>query len=78
LDKTTESLLAELGSAIERGNAKQVEDIIFELGQIRTFQNQVLDEIVEQLLMLLESESMYSSPLATHLLNFFEFESRAH
>lgn len=64
-----------LRSRLVQQDEEGVQDAIFNLGAIRNDWTKIPDAIVESLLTLLRSEEMYKSPLAGHVLNFFEFES---
>ncbi len=65
----------QLRSCLTQHDEEGVQDAIFDLGGIRNGWAKTPDEVVERLLTLLRSEEMYKSPLAGHVLNFFEFES---
>jgi hypothetical protein len=70
-----EERLARLGECLANGDGDGVRDAVFGLNSINNGWEVVPDEIVERLLTLLRSEQMYESPLAGHVLNYFEFES---
>lgn len=68
--------IARLRENIELGDEDGVQQAVFELNPVFNGWKRVPDEVVEQLLTVLRDEKMYSSHLAAHVLNFFEFESR--
>lgn len=70
-----EGKFTRLLECIDAHDADGVQRAVFDLGAIRNNWAVIPDEVVERLLTLLRSESMYKSDLAGHLLNFFEFES---
>jgi len=54
-----------------------VQEAIFDLGACRTGHwHSAPDEIVDGILSLLKQPSSLESPVASHVLNYFEFESR--
>jgi hypothetical protein len=57
-------------------NEDGVRDAIFELGEVRRGWDRVPDEVVDGLLAILTQEQAFTSHLAGHLLNYFEFETR--
>jgi hypothetical protein len=67
--------LAQLGEHLALGNEHAVQRVIFELGPIHNGRESVPDDVVEGLLTILRNTEMYTSPLAGHVLNYFEFES---
>jgi hypothetical protein len=69
------SKIAWLRENIELGDEDGVRQAIFDLSPVHSGWKRVPDEVVEQLLTELRNEEMYSSALAAHLLNYFEFES---
>ncbi len=68
--------MARLRENIELGGEDGVQQAVFGLSPALNGWKRAPDEVVEQLLTILAEEKMYSSALAAHLLNFFEFESR--
>jgi hypothetical protein len=64
-----------LRECIALGNADGVQQVIFDLGPIPNRWRAVPDEVIERLLTLLRSDDMYDSPLAGHVLNYFDFEA---
>lgn len=65
-----------LRNAVTNCSAPEVEHEIHELSfQITQGPGRVPDEIAEEILALLNSENMFDSDMAAHLLNFFQFES---
>lgn len=66
---------ARLGECIARGDAHGVQNAIFDLKAVSNGREVVPNEVVERLLTLLRCEEMYTSSVAGHVLNFFEFES---
>jgi len=67
--------IARLHENIELGDQDGVEQAIWDLSPVSNGWRAVPDEVVEQLLTALRDEKMYSSYLAGHPLNYFEFES---
>jgi hypothetical protein len=47
----------------------------YAIGGITNNWIRIPDEVVERVLTLLRDEEIYESPLAGHILNFFEFKS---
>jgi hypothetical protein len=72
---TIDEKFERLKTCLAQHNAEGLQDAIFDLGAIRNDWIKIPDEIVERLLTLLRNKEMYQSPLAGHVLNFFEFES---
>jgi hypothetical protein len=68
-------MLAALENAVESGDAKAVERAIFDLGSLPLAQGLLDDELAFGILALLKRSGLATSPIAAHLLNFFEFES---
>ena len=68
--------IARLRESIELRDEDEVQQAVFDLGPVFSGWKRVPDEVVEQLLTILRDEKMYSSELAAHVLNYFEFESR--
>ena len=64
-----------LRECLDIGDADNVQRAIFDLSPIHNGWATVPDEVVERLLTLLRSDEMYSSRLAGHVLNYFEFEA---
>lgn len=71
-----EAKIAQLRKCLARRDADGVQNAIFALSPINNVWKAVPDEVVERLLALLANEQMHTSPLAGHVLNYFEFESR--
>jgi hypothetical protein len=71
-----EPKFARLHKALQQRNAHGVQDAIFGLSPIHNGWKAVPDEVIERLIAVLANEEMYKSPLAGHVLNYFEFESR--
>jgi hypothetical protein len=74
-DEEVASKMGRLREKIELGDEDGVQQAIFDLKAVCNGWDRVPDEVVEQLLTILRSEKMYSSELAGHVLNYFEFES---
>lgn len=67
--------VARLRENIELRDEDGVRQAVFDLSPVINGWKRVPDEVVEQLLTILRNEKMYSSQLASHVLNYFEFES---
>jgi hypothetical protein len=67
--------IARLREHIELDDENGVRHAVFDLTPVLNGWKRVPDEVVEQLLAVLRDEKMYSSQLAAHVLNYFEFES---
>ena len=67
--------LAQLKEHLALGNEDAVQQVVFELGPVHNGWQAVPDGVVEGLLTILRNPEMFTSPLAGHLLNYFEFES---
>jgi hypothetical protein len=67
--------IARLRKNIEIGDEDGVQQAVFDLNPAINSWKRVPDEVVEGLLTLLRDEKMYPSGLASHVLNYFEFES---
>ena len=67
--------MARLREDIELGDEDGVRKAVFDLNPAVNGWKRVPDEVVEQLLTILRDDKMYSSHLASHVLNYFEFES---
>ena len=67
--------IARLRENIDLRYEHGVQQAVFELNPVLNGWKRVPDEVVEQLLTILRDERMYSSHLASHVLNYFEFES---
>lgn len=65
-----------LEGAIAADDTNAVQDAIFNLGQIRTPDNMIPDELALEILSILQRQELWQSRLSGHILNFFEFESR--
>ena len=74
-DEEAAPKIRRLREKIELDDEDGVQQAIFDLKAVCNGWNRVPDEVVEQLLTILRSEEMYSSALAGHVLNYFEFES---
>ena len=72
---TIESALTKLLACVAADNVDDVPDAIFDLGETFNELEQIPDDVTERLLMILIDEKMYESPLAGHILSFFEFEA---
>ena len=72
---SSETAFAKLLGCIAANDSDGTQKATFELGAVHNRSKQIPDDIVERILTLLRSERMYKSPLAAHLLNFFEFEA---
>jgi hypothetical protein len=64
-----------LESALSSGDPKALQRAVFDLRDQRTPQGFIDDEVAFAVLAILRRREMASSPLAGHLLNFFEFEA---
>jgi len=64
-----------LESALAAQDAEAVQDAVYELGRQRTAENLIDDEVAFQVLTILRRPGMWDSPLAGHVMNFFEFEA---
>lgn len=62
-------------SCVESNDENNISDAIFELGKLADDKGLIPDDVSERLLMILVNEKMWESPLAAHILNFFEFGS---
>ncbi len=67
--------IARLRENIDLQDEAGVERTVFELSPVLNGWKRVPDEVVEQLLTILRDERMHSSHFASHVLNYFEFES---
>jgi hypothetical protein len=67
--------LSQLREHLALVNEQYVQRLIFELGPIHNGWQSVPNEVVEGLLTILRNSEMFTSPLAGHVLNYFEFES---
>lgn len=74
-DEEVAPKIARLRENIELGDKDGVQQAVFNLGPVFSGWKRVPDEVVEQPLTILRAEKMYSSGLAAHVLNYFEFES---
>lgn len=63
-----------LENALSAGDAKEVQRGIFELGLDRDAQGIVRDEVAFYVIDILRRAETKASPVAGHVLNFFEFE----
>lgn len=61
--------------AIEANDAREVQSAIFGLGKLKNENGVIPDEVTDALLDILTREEIQKSELASHLLNFFEFEA---
>jgi hypothetical protein len=66
---------AQLEDALKIGDAEGVQQSIFKLAQSRDAQGKIPDETAFYVIGILRRSEMKTSPLAGHVLNFFEFES---
>jgi len=64
-----------LDAALKCGDATAVQDAIFKLGRIRDAQGLIPDDTAFLVIDILRRSEMKTSPLAGHVLSFFEFES---
>ena len=67
-------MISALEAALVDQDSTAVQDAIFELGKCRNHEGMIDDEIAFQVLAVLGRPLVWSSPLAGHILNFFEFE----
>ena len=65
-----------LEAALAANDPDATQDAIYELGAQGRRAEVIDDEIAFQILAILRRVELQHSPLAGHLLNFFEFESR--
>jgi hypothetical protein len=68
-------MLARLESALASNDPKTVQDAVFSLGDDLSSGQLLEDEVAFEVLILLKRPEMKASPLAAHLLNYFEFEA---
>lgn len=68
------TILSKLNKAIDLNDANLVQDAIYELGELRDERGLIPDEVSFAVIDVLQSDEMKSSPLAGHILNFFEFD----
>ena len=68
-------MLAALESAIASNDPRALQQSIFDLFDYRVDQALLADEVSFEILTLLKRPDMKDSPLAAHLLNFFEFHA---
>jgi hypothetical protein len=68
-------MLTALESAIASGDPNAVQQAVFDLRDLRLEQGNFDDEVAFEVLTLLKRPDVMASPLAAHLLNFFEFEA---
>ena len=66
---------AQLENALNSGDAEGVQDAIDEIGHARDADGRIPDETAFYIIGILRRAEMKASPLAGHVLNFFEFES---
>jgi hypothetical protein len=64
-----------LEDALKSGDADGVQHAIFEIGNTRDANGMIPDETAFGIIGVLRRPEMKASPLAGHVLNFFEFES---
>src|SRR5215467_5178238 len=70
-----EAAFEKLLTCVAANNVDDIADAIFNLGAAARGPERVPDDVTERLLVVLLDEKMNESPLAGHILNFFEFES---
>jgi len=68
-------MLAALESAIAGNDPRAVQDAVFALGDDRMPGALFEDEVAFEVLAILKRPEMRASPLAAHLLNFFEYQA---
>jgi len=68
-------MFASLESAVASNDPNSVQQAVFGLGNLPLTQGQLDDEVAFGVLEMLKRPEMAGSPLAAHLLNFFEFEA---
>ena len=68
-------MIKALAAALAAEDPNAVQSAIFELGQLRTVEDTIPDEIALQVLEMLRRPELGGSSLSGHVLNFFEFES---
>ena len=68
-------MLARLESALASNDSEVVQDAVFSLGKDLRAGQLLDDEIAFDILTLLKRPDMSSSPLAGHVLNYFEYEA---
>ena len=73
--KEFEPQFSRLRECIDSEDADGVQKVIFDLGTTRNDWISIPDQIVEGLLSLLSGNKMHKSRLASHVLNYFEFEA---
>lgn len=66
-------MLTDTEKAIAAGDAEALQDALFELGRQLTLET--ADAVAMEILAILQRPSIWASPLAAHVLNFFEFEA---
>jgi hypothetical protein len=65
-----------LDSSLAAGDAKALQEAIFDLGWVRNGNAMIPDEVSFKILELLHQPEMTTSPHSAHLLNHFEFHSK--
>ena len=68
-------MIAALESAVSSNDPKAVQQAVFDLSDLPLTQGLLDDEVAFGVLAMLKRPEMTASPLAAHLLNFFEFEA---
>jgi len=68
-------MLAALESAIASNDSEAVQQAVFDLCDLRVSGGTLDDEVAFEVLTILKRPDMKASPLAAHLLNFFEFQA---
>lgn len=68
-------MITELENAIKANDTEAVQDAIFNLSVKRHSDGLLPDEIAFEIIDILRRNEMKTSPLAGHLLNYFEFEA---
>ena len=69
-------MLARIEAAIAANDPKAVQDAIFAVNDRLLSDGQIEDSVAFEILSFLKRPEMSSSPLAAHLLNYFEFEAQ--
>ena len=68
-------MITELEDAINANDAKALQSAIFNLSDMRNPNGLLPDEFAFEIIDILRRDEMKTSPLAGHLLNYFEFEA---
>lgn len=64
-----------LDLALSKKDSEALQDAIFDLGSLRDERGQVPDEVSFKVIDALRQDGMFTSALAGHLLNHFEFHA---